>query len=306
MSSAETRVVPPELRRLPPGGSAGRHSFGGGPWRGGFTILELLTTIGIIALLAALLLPAIGSAREAARRMQCANQLKQIGLALHCYHEDHQSLPVGWQWETSGQSAYGWAVSLLPYLEEREIYRLVDRGQTLEQPSHDEARRAVIPFLLCPSDITTATFLLFDNVSAGIAPQPLFELPTANYVGVFGTFEADDQIPSPPGDGAFVESRSVRFTELERGLSNTLLVGERTMARVPSTWLGVDARGEDAACRLVGSAITAPNCSSCDECEFDSRHAGGSMFVWGDGHARLLSEQIDAVEYRRLAARSGP
>ena len=76
------------------------------------------------------------------------------------------------------------------------------------------------------------------------------------------------------------------------------------MARVPSTWLGVDFRGEDAACRLVGNAETSPNHPTCDECEFDSRHPDGANFLWGDGHVRLISENIDSVEYRRLARRS--
>jgi prepilin-type processing-associated H-X9-DG protein len=86
-------------------------------------------------------------------------------------------------------------------------------------------------------------------------------------------------------------------------MSRTLVVGERTMARVPSTWLGVDLRGEDAACRLVGSAMTHPNCRECDECEFASRHAGGANFLWADGRVDLLSEAIDSAEYRRLARR---
>jgi prepilin-type processing-associated H-X9-DG protein len=158
-----------------------------------------------------------------------------------------------------------------------------------------------MPLFLCPSDITTSTFPLY---RAAAGDELLVTLPTASYVGVFGTFDADELIPSPAGNGSFLESTSVRFSDLERGLSNTLLVGERTMARVPSTWLGVDYRGEDAACRLVGSAMTSPNCAYCDECEFDSRHSGGAIFVWGDGRAGMVSDKIDTAEYRQLARRS--
>ena len=91
--------------------------------------------------------------------------------------------------------------------------------------------------------------------------------------------------------------------ELQRGLSNTMLIGERTTSLLPSTWLGVDFRGEDAACRLVGTAYTSPNCRECDECEFSSRHAGGANFLWGDGRVQLVSETIDTAEYRRFARR---
>ena len=76
------------------------------------------------------------------------------------------------------------------------------------------------------------------------------------------------------------------------------------MARVPSTWLGVERTGEDATCRLVGNAFTTPNCQPCDECEFGSRHPGGSNFLWGDGRVSLVSENINSEEYQRLARRS--
>jgi prepilin-type processing-associated H-X9-DG protein len=71
----------------------------------------------------------------------------------------------------------------------------------------------------------------------------------------------------------------------------------------PSTWLGVNFRGEDAACRLVGSAITSPNCMSCDECEFSSRHRGSANFVCADGHVDVVADDISPIEYQRLAKR---
>tara|TARA_R110002111_G_scaffold247140_2_gene310068 strand:+ start:79291 stop:80229 length:939 start_codon:yes stop_codon:yes gene_type:complete len=272
--------------------------------RRGFTVLELLVTFGVITTLASLILPAVGSAREAARQLQCKNQLKQIGLALHSYHDSHRCLPAGWQWEASGKSAYSWSVTLLPYLEQRAIYDQVDRNRLLSHPFNLSARRTSIANFLCPSDIIDPTFMLYEENKITETMTPLIELPTTSYVGVFGTLEADDGIPAPAGDGTFLESKPVSFVHLQRGLSNTIIVGERTMAKVPSTWLGVDISGEDAACRLVGSAMTTPNCKLCDECEFSSRHPGGSHFLWADGRVRILSESLDTATYQQLARRT--
>lgn len=275
--------------------------------RSGFTILELLTVFGIISTLAAIILPAVGSAREAAWRMQCTSQLKQIGIALHSYHEVCGSFPAGWQWEQTQNSAYGWAVPLLPYLEQSAIYAQSNRNVPLSHPDNAKVRATSIKMLICPSDLTEPDFMLFSEDEATGIVTPMFRLPTASYFGVFGTYEPDeDDIPNPPeGDGTFIESRTLRLADLQRGTSNTLIVGERTMARVPSTWLGVDKHGEDAVCRLVGNALVSPNCKLCDECEFDSRHPGGANFLWGDGRVTLVSENIDSTEYQRIARRSG-
>lgn len=268
--------------------------------RAGFTILELLMTCGVIGTLLGIGLPALNAARESARRVQCVSNLHQVGLALHSYHEVHNALPAGWQWESTLTTGYGWAVPILPYLEYATVYEQVDRNQVIGNSGNAQICTQSLPVLLCPTDITTTVFDLFPEGST----TKLATLPTANYVGVFGTIEPDDSFPAPPGDGSFIEGRSVCFSELERGLSQTLLVGERTMSKVPSTWLGVDRLGEDAACRLTGAAITFPGCSECDECEFDSRHTDGANFLFADGRVRLLSSAIKQNEYQRLAQRS--
>jgi prepilin-type processing-associated H-X9-DG protein len=145
------------------------------------------------------------------------------------------------------------------------------------------------------------------QAETGSDQLPLSWLPTANYVGVYGTLEADEYYElvgqTERGDGPIVFDRRITFANLLRGQSKTLLVGERKMSMVPSTWLGVDLRGQDATCRLVGSAITHPNCDECDECEFTSRHNGGANFVWADGHVEMVSDDIDPKAYRDLAKR---
>jgi prepilin-type processing-associated H-X9-DG protein len=260
----------------------------------------LLVTSGIIGLLISIVLPAVNSVREGARQVQCRNNLKQIGIALHCYHDAWQTLPAAWQWVAGSSHAYGWAASLLPLLEQQALYENVDRGVVLSDPRNDRARESTPGLFLCPSDIVEPVFPLY----AEDQPASLVELPTAGYLAVFGTFEADDVLPPPYGDGPFPGARGVRFAELVRGLSNTVAVGERTMARVPSTWLGIDFRGEDAACRIVGNAETGPNRSGVDECEFGSRHPDHAYFLWADGHVKSIPATVDSAVYRRMAQRA--
>ena len=111
----------------------------------------------------------------------------------------------------------------------------------------------------------------------------------------------DDEIPAPVGDGAFLENRFVRFRDFQRGLSNTLAIGERTMAQVPSTWFGVELSGEDAAARLVGATLEGINNPYADECDFSSRHRDGANFLWADGHVSFLTKDIDLSQYHRYA-----
>lgn len=274
--------------------------------RSAFTILELLVVIGIMGMLMAIILPAVGSAREAARRTQCISQLRQIGIALHSYHENNGCLPPGCQWEWTRQSAYGWTVPLLPFLEQSTTYRRLDRERSLFDPVNEVSRETPMSFLMCPSDIADPSFIFYHDDSTATPGVPLFPVSTANYVGVFGAVEPDeDPVPTTiPGDGAFVDGKSLRFVDFQRGLSNTLFTGERTMERLPSTWVGFDTRADDGLCRLVGMAGTTPNCETCDECEFSSRHHGGAMFLWGDGRVRMISEKINSAEYQALARRS--
>ncbi|TWU21163.1 hypothetical protein Pla52o_41970 [Novipirellula galeiformis] len=276
-----------------------------------FTILELLVTVSILGIALAMLLPAIGAAREASRRIQCVSHLREIGIALHHHHDAKRSLPVGWAFEPSSQSAYGWTVPLLPFLEQPALFDAIDPHKAIGDPAHAQARRTSLEIMLCPSDIAESAFALYamdeEDEEHGVgrdlanhdANETLVQLPTANYVGVFGTLDPDDAVPAPIGDGAFLENRSVRFRDFARGLSNTLVVGERTMAQVPSTWLGVALAGEDAAARLVGSALEGVNHPLADECDFSSRHPGGANFLWGDGHLSFVTESVDLRLYHQ-------
>lgn len=285
----------------------------------GFTVLELLIVIGCIAMLFGLLLPATVAAREAARRTTCVNHLRQVGIAFQSHHDQIGCLPAAWQLASSDERfAYGWATRVLPYLEKEVLAKRFDFNArptlTMEEVTH--------PSFLCPSDILEPVFDLWSENprqelhatesathSDGASSDLLMQLPSSSYNGVFGTAEADEAYEpfaladASFGEGSVVHNRKVRLRDLERGLSNTLLIGERVMAMVPSTWLGVDLRGEDSTCRLVGSAITHPNCTPCDECEFGSRHDGGAQFAWADGHVSLVSDKVDSAAYQQMSLR---
>jgi prepilin-type processing-associated H-X9-DG protein len=286
--------------------------------RQALTVLELLVTIAIIGVLVGLLLPALMAARESARRMQCTSNLHELGIAVQQYHDMAHKLPSAWTVASDVTSGYGWALDLLPYVEEADLQKRVARKAPITAAANDLVRNTDLPIMRCPSDIAEPTFELFPEIShhasarssataEGAPDTPatdaLVSLPAANYVGVYGTLEADETFPAPKGDGPIISDRKVRLEDLSRGQSHTLIIGERTTAMVPSTWLGIDFHGEDAACRIVGSAMTSPNCEPCDECEFASRHSGGANFVWADGHVSLIADDIESYEYQRLAKR---
>ncbi|WP_459558566.1 DUF1559 domain-containing protein [Lacunimicrobium album] len=254
---------------------------------------------GIVSLLMALLLPAIMLTRESARRLECTNHLRQIGMACHNYHDVHSCLPAAWQYDTTGRSASGWAVRLFPYIDQQNLLDVSDQVLCSGYSPLEESRTTSLTLFRCPSDVAPLTFDLYESGPGGLS----LIFPVANYVGVYGTSEPDEIHPVPPGDGTFINSRPVRFSELTRGLSNTIIVGERSVGIFPASWLGFDSLDEDAECRVAGSSFEGPNCRQCDECEFGSRHAGVSAFLFGDGHVLGIADKIDKAVYQQIARR---
>lgn len=274
------------------------------PSASGVTVLELLVVVSSLAMFATLLFPAVHTARESSRNVQCFHNLRQIGLALQKYHDSHRALPAGWKFEGSKRSAYGWASYLLHELEEPHLARLVDGSTSIDELDSSVLRSSPAVFV-CPSDVSDREFPLYAEIGehdehAQESTQILATLPRANYLGVFGTTDPDD-VPGISGDGIFVQERPRQFQEITRGLSHVVMVGERTARKLPSTWLGIMTAGEDARSRIVGFAFQGPNRSEADECEFDSRHAEHVNFLWADGHVSAVRDEIDRELYQNQA-----
>lgn len=289
----------------------------------GFTLIELLVVIAIIAILIALLLPAVQQAREAARRTQCKNNLKQIGLALHNYHDTHRVFPPGWiavnelgiPSAHEGTSGVGWGTGILPYIEQNNIYQLFDSRLPLTDPANAPFLRSQIAAYKCPSDPQPNFFAI---VEEGGGPV-LAELPSANYIGCFGPESLDDCESSPgslpvmadgtcKGSGTFYHNSSVKIAWITDGTSNTFMVGERkTRADLEwhTSWPGMIAEGEEAFQRVCGSADHVPNDPHHHFDDFSSPHTGGAQFCLGDGSVRFISENIDHGVYQGLATIQG-
>ncbi|MEX0725453.1 MAG: DUF1559 domain-containing protein [Planctomycetaceae bacterium] len=293
------------------------------PRRTGFTLIELLVVIAIIAVLIALLLPAVQQAREAARRTQCRNNLKQIGLALHNYHDSHNTFPSGWIGVTAGvhtahdgTNGAGWGTMILPYVDQANLYNLFNSSYNIEHPLNDAFRLTPLTLFRCPSDPQPDRWNIEEEGSPGTV---ICELPTANYVASFGTEEIDgcENPPGTPpvaangqclGDGAFYHDSVVRLRDLTDGSSNTLIAGERRTNEPLgwySTWVGRVAEGEEAFQRVTGALDHPPNDPAAHFDDFSSVHEGGAQFVLGDGHVQFISENIDKNVYRALGTIQG-
>jgi len=285
--------------------------------RRGFTLIELLVVIAIIAILIALLLPAVQQAREAARRTANRNNLKQIGIALHNYHETHGTFPPGWIGVTQGSphvegpSGFGWGAFLLPQLEQKPLYDNLNFSQPLLAPANAIALNTSLPVFRNPND-PSEEFWTINSESTG---APLAKLPSANYIGNFGTLELEDCEGLAPGNtcrgnGMFHHNSSVRFRDVIDGTSNTYHVGERkTRTDVSpewhSTWVGVVPEGEEAFARILGVADHTVNYVGGHLDDFSSYHSGGAFFLFVDGRVRFISENMNITVHQALATRAG-
>lgn len=287
-----------------------------------FTLVELLVVIAIIGILISLLLPAVQAARAAARRISCANNLKQHGVALHLYHDTNRRLPAGWSgYDLStgkphwfGEPGWGWNAAVLPFMEQAAVSDgMIRFDLPISDPLNADARVMSIASLRCPSDPGPDTFVLAGGgpyVGSGTY-QPT-ELARGNYLGVFGVEDFHHMLnPSDntcKGSGCFFHNSNVRFRDISDGQSSTFMVGERSSKLAPSTWVGMLTGGEHAPARVTGVAEFPPNSEATPEHyfhNFSSFHPSGTHFLAADGAVRLISNDIDPRLYQGLCTRAG-
>jgi prepilin-type N-terminal cleavage/methylation domain-containing protein len=285
--------------------------------RRGFTLVELLVVIAIIAVLIGLLLPAVQKVREAAARTQCQNNLKQIGLALHNYHDSLGTLPPGycdptpWPQPDHGPG-WGWGAFILPFVEQENLFRQINFRLDVGDPANAGPRATFLKVFYCPSDALLTTFTLTDGGANS------WTLAQGSYVACNGNDGVDD-FTTPPHTGAFVRATAgYRLTDIADGLSNTFFVGDRTVYQSYSTWIGgptgalnpfVQAPGNyGAECTLLMAHCgpTGPNAAGVADADATaSPHRVGAQFVFGDGSVHFISNGIAIPTWQALATRAG-
>lgn len=297
--------------------------------RRGFTLIELLVVIAIIAVLIALLLPAVQQAREAARRTQCKNNLKNIGLALHNYHDSNRVFPYAW-----GMNEEEWSAMILPQLDQSGLYNtLVWQNSGGSNPVNMAACAAVMTVFRCPSMAQP----VHENYN-GITGR----VPASYRVVADSTAASDDASTRPapyntpahssleqfPLNGIMYGCSSTGLRDILDGASNTLMVGESytdidyvkdnqgmdywaLFGNQIDKWKpGAKTGTEYSEC--AGSTVVRIN-SRLDpsingvlmEMSFGSYHVGGAHFTLGDGSVRFLSENMDLKVYQSLATVKG-
>jgi prepilin-type processing-associated H-X9-DG protein len=261
--------------------------------RRGTTLTEVVAVIGIIGVMVSLIVPALVTARGAADRISCTNNLKQLILAIHNYENENGALPPGVVNPTGpvrnrpeGLHA-GWIVQLLPYMEQRAL--AIDPSLSVYDPANAVAASSPIRILLCPSD-------------PGTKPPGAKAPAASSYAGCHHDVEAPIDVDN---HGVFFLNSHVRHEDIPDGSANTIFVGEKRFEGLDLGWLS----GTRATLRNTGTPINAPPAAGAagDEYRvggFSSHHPGGANFAFGDGSIRFLSERIDPRAYRRLGHRA--
>ncbi|MFM7039595.1 MAG: DUF1559 domain-containing protein [Planctomycetaceae bacterium] len=301
----------------------------------GFTLIELLVVIAIIAILVALLLPAVQQAREAARRTQCKNNLKQLGIAIHNYHDTYNCIPIAAVNATvSSISAHA---RLLPFLEQSVLFNRIDFNVNFDHPNNTLALMTELPAFRCPSDPTP--------LPAAIGGRNNYYWNAGNGIVMYPTGAAGQ----PPANGVIFLTRRFRFADITDGLSNTAVLAEkltgdgsngisspRTDTFAPGTYpnsadealqqcnaTNVSDLARQGYSNVGGpwlqqyhstnqySHAIPPNGRSCMfppgriATTSNSQHTGGVQILLGDGAVRFVSENVALVTWRALGSIDG-
>jgi prepilin-type N-terminal cleavage/methylation domain-containing protein len=304
----------------------------------GFTLVELLVVIAIIGILVAMLLPAVQSAREASRRSACSNNMRQIILAMHNYHDTLNTLPPGFISQVTGtwpgggndpipEAGPGWSMfaHVLPFIEQSNLYGLIRFDLPITDVANQPARSGIVKTYRCPSDTWVEPVTLWPtslNVS---------DMAANSYVGCLGGGNPADHpnysamYEQQPFNGMFHRNVALRLADITDGTSNTIGLGERASMFAPNGWAGVVPMAETVFSPMIarkrGQAVGAtkrpaitittvhvrssgPNAPTGSPGGFWSPHTGGCFFVLMDGSTRAIQTNVDLTIFRGLAARN--
>jgi prepilin-type N-terminal cleavage/methylation domain-containing protein/prepilin-type processing-associated H-X9-DG protein len=302
--------------------------------RYGFTLIELLVVIAIIAILIALLVPAVQKVRDAAARTQCINNLKQIGIAVQSYHDTYKMFPqssqdeAGWDWATqSGGASWSWLARCLPYLDQVPLYEQMGIGNNPPNTFGESAAylTTTLQVFTCPADNSLS--LSPSLTRANLEGQPI---ATSNYKGVSGDCWAYGAYVNQAGecagldgltggDGVFIRdnTRTLTMERITDGTSNTFLAGE-DIPEIDAHCAWMYANGTLGTCAIPPNTFTVlPTIDPFTGAAFDiyndwpyiysfrSRHPGGLHFAFCDGSVHFVNDSISLTTYRALATIAG-
>ena len=285
-----------------------------------FTLVELLVVITIIGILIALLLPAVQSAREAARRMQCANNMKQIGLALHNYLTAISVFPPGEQKQPSGlpdEYGPGWALSILPYMEMQSLFDAIDPkfptyAMTLQGPvTHQAAICTPVVAYVCPSSAHSKKFNYYDGFATNSDGYSTNDLGLLEYVGIAGSNRVRPYGPTNvtsvlavSSGGSLYFGSKITPADIRDGMSNTMLVGEYSNLTRGQGFASNGGIGENEAAWPMGGSAVGSGSASC----YSTRVVGfppNSQSYWKSGTACSACEAPGANTHTQASLKSG-
>jgi prepilin-type N-terminal cleavage/methylation domain-containing protein/prepilin-type processing-associated H-X9-DG protein len=302
-----------------------RTSFAPRSFRG-FTLIELLVVIAVITILIGLLLPAVQAAREAARRAQCANNLKQIGLAMHSYHIVQNTFPPGYITAVVNDPTmpeigpgWSWGVMILSQLEQQPLYQSVNFNLQITDPGSLTARTPTLAVFVCPSNVGSGPIVPSNLTGARLVT----DVSAGQYVASAGQLEPGEFPGS--NNGVFYRNSQNGLRDITDGSSTTLMVGERSRNIADATWVGavpiwqlctnpnwvVQECGPPSTMVVshTGTAATGPiyvpNSKSSMVDDYWSLHPGGCNFLFCDGSVRFIKESVDPNVFSYLSTRAG-
>jgi prepilin-type N-terminal cleavage/methylation domain-containing protein len=297
--------------------------------RTGFTLVELLVVIAIVGVLIGLLLPAVQSARGAARRMSSLNNLKQMGLAMHTYHDGKRRLPPGFTSTVTNSSTNpvaetgpGWSLfaEILPYMEESALHGRIDFSKRIfdsSSPSDNQSvRESIVSAYVDPGD-TSPKLIDVKDASQNV----MFKAAVCSYVGCLGTGAYEEQ----PFNGVFHRNSKIRLDDIVDGMSKTIGIGERMSRHTQSSWVGVtpgqtlfyapesprfDPANPSSNNRPAITATLVHVRSSVPSLQgspggFIGPHTAGTQFLNMDGSCRLIDASTSPEVFKALCTRNG-